>query len=91
MLAKRGIEVHASTICRWVQRYALQPAKRSAWGRSRLSSSWRVEETYGRARGCWKHLYRAIDKNGATLDCMLTDRRNTKAAKRFLGAALERS
>ena len=91
MLAERGIEVHASTICRWVQRYAPELDKRTAWYRSRLSFSWRVDETYVRVKGYWKYLYRAIDKNGATLDFMLTDRRNTKAAKRFLGAALKRS
>jgi transposase-like protein len=42
-------------------------------------------------KGRWKYLYRAIDKDGATLDFFLADRRNTKAAKRFLGAALRRS
>ena len=42
-------------------------------------------------KGRWKYLYRAIDKDGATLDFLLADRRNTKAAKRFLGAALKRS
>jgi transposase, IS6 family len=42
-------------------------------------------------KGRWKYLYRAIDKNGATLDFFLTDRRNTEAAKRFLGAAFKRS
>jgi transposase-like protein len=44
-----------------------------------------------RVKGRWKYLYRAIDKNGATLDCHLADRRNTKAAKRFLAAALKRN
>ena len=44
-----------------------------------------------RVKGRWKYLYRAIDKGGATLDFYLADRRNTKAAKRFLGAALKRS
>ena len=62
-----------------------------AWYRSRLSFSWRVDETYVRVKGRWKYLYRAIDKDGATLDFFLADRRNAKAAKRFLGAALKRS
>ena len=39
----------------------------------------------------WKYLYRAIDKDGATLDFYLADRRNAKAAKRFLAKALRRS
>ena len=38
------------------------------------------------------HLHRAIDKDGATLDFYLADRRNAKAAKRFLlTKALKRS
>src|SRR5512134_3458608 len=65
--------------------------RRSAWYRSRLSFSWRVDETYVRVKGRWKYLYRAIDKDGATLDFYLADRRNTKAAKRFLAKALRRS
>jgi transposase, IS6 family len=63
----------------------------SAWYRSRLSFSWRVDETYVRVKGRWKYLYRAIDKEGATLDFYLADRRNAKAAKRFLAKALRRS
>ena len=34
---------------------------------------------------------RAIDKDGAKLDFLLADRRNAKAAKRFLGGELKRS
>src|SRR5512135_2963896 len=65
--------------------------KRSAWYRSRLSFSWRVDETYVRVKGRWKYLYRAIDKEGATLDFYLADRRDAKAAGRFLAKALRRS
>ena len=42
-------------------------------------------------KGRWKYLYRAIDKEGETLDFYLADRRNAKAAKRFLAKALRRS
>jgi hypothetical protein len=38
--------------------------------------------------GKWKHLFRAIHKHGRLIDFMLTDRRNTAAAHRFLGKAL---
>jgi transposase-like protein len=36
----------------------------------------------------WKYLFRAVDKHGRLIDFMLTDRRNTRAAYRFLGKAL---
>jgi transposase, IS6 family len=91
MLRERGVAVDHTTLYRWTQRYAPELEKRTAWYRSRLSSSWRVDETYVRVKGRWKYLYRAIDKDGATLDFYLADRRNAKAAKRFLGAALKRS
>lgn len=91
LLAERGVDVDHTTIYRWVPRYAPEIEKRTAWCRSRVSFSWRVDETYVRVKGRWKYLHRAIDKEGSTLDFHLADRRNTKAAKRFLGAALERS
>ena len=91
MLGERGVDVDHTTIYRWVQRYAPELEKRSAWYQNRLSFSWRVDETYVKVKGKWKYLFRAIDKNGATLDFFLADRRNAKAAKRFLGKALRRS
>ena len=53
------------------------------------SSSWRVDETYVRVGGKWKYLFRAVDKQGRLIDFMLSDRRNTKAARRFLAKALK--
>ena len=38
--------------------------------------------------GKWAYLYRAVDKHGNTIDFSLSPRRNTAAAKRFLGKAL---
>ena len=90
-MGERGVAVDHTTVYRWTQRYAPELEKRSAWYRSRLSFSWRVDETYVRVKGRWKYLYRAIDKEGATLDFYLADRRNAKAAKRFLAKALRRS
>ncbi len=41
-----------------------------------------------KVRGQWAYLYRAIDKLGNTIDFYLSPTRNTAAAKRFLGKAL---
>jgi transposase-like protein len=41
-----------------------------------------------KVRGQWTHLYRALDKLGNTMDFYLSPTRNAKAAKRFLGKAL---
>ena len=47
-----------------------------------------MDETYVRVKGVWKYLYRAVDKHGKTLDFMLSERRNTAAAKKFFANAL---
>ena len=59
--------------------------------RSRLkptNDSWRVDETYVRVRGKWVYLYRAVDSSGATIDFLLSAKRDAAAAERFLAKAL---
>ena len=46
-----------------------------------------MDETYVKVRGVWKYLYRAVDKAGATVDFLLTAKRDGKAALRFLRKA----
>jgi hypothetical protein len=41
-----------------------------------------------KVRGKWSYLYRALDKEGNTIDFYLSPTRNAKAAKCFLGKAL---
>ena len=90
MLGERGVSVDHSTIYRWVQRYAPEIEKRLRWQwRGSRSTSWRVDETYVKVRGQWAYLYRAVDKDGNTIDFYLSATRNTAAAKRFLGKALQ--
>ncbi|CAI8709981.1 DDE_Tnp_IS240 domain-containing protein [Bacillus sp. IT-79MI2] len=39
-----------------------------------------MDETYIKVKGKWCYLYRAIDKEGQTLDVLLRKKRNTQAA-----------
>jgi transposase-like protein len=39
-------------------------------------------------KGEWKYLYRAVDKQGNTVDFLLTAKRDKKAAHRFLSKAI---
>jgi transposase, IS6 family len=41
-----------------------------------------------RVGGRWKYLFRVVDKHSQLIDFMLADRRNTRAAFRFLRKAL---
>jgi IS6 family transposase len=83
MAAERGFAVERSTICRWVQEYAPEIAKRVKPYLKNTCDSWKLDETYVKIKGIWHYIYRAIDKHGNTLDWMLSKRRNKQAAKRF--------
>src|SRR6202051_4937494 len=85
-LAERGLRADHVTVWRRVQRYAPELERRL---RSRLNStndSWCVDEI--RVKGKWVYLYRAVDSTGATIDFLLSARRDTPAAERFLAKAL---
>jgi IS6 family transposase len=47
-----------------------------------------VDETYVRVKGKWVYLYRAVDSSGATIDFLLSAKRDAAAAERFLAKAL---
>jgi transposase-like protein len=89
-MEERGVNVDHSTINRWVIKYSPQledefhRRKRPVW------VSWRMDETYLRVKGKWVYLYRAVDKFGKTIDFLLTQQRDKKAARRFLNKATGR-
>ena len=76
--------IHHTTIYRWVQQYGPELEKRCRRHLRPTNDSWQVDETYIEVKGEWKYLYRAVDSNGNTLDFVLTAKRDTAAAKRFL-------
>jgi transposase, IS6 family len=88
MMAERDLAVDHSTIGRWVLRYAPELLKRIRRELRPPNRSWRVDETYIRVAGAWTYLYRAVDSTGATIDFMLSPKRDLVAAKHFLQIAL---
>src|ERR687889_288125 len=88
LMAERNVSVDHVTIWRWVQRYAPELNRRCRPELRKTNRSWRVDETYLRVAGKWTYLYRAVDSTGATIDFLLSARRDAAAAKRFLQSAL---
>ena len=89
MVNERGLDVHHTTVFRWVQQYDPELDKRCRPHLRPTNDSWRVDETYIKIKGKDRYLYRAVDSTGQTLNFLLTAHRNATAAKRFLSQALK--
>lgn len=89
MMAERGICLAHTTVMRWIQRYVPEFEKR--WNRFARPAgrSWRVDETYVKIKGRWTYLYRAVDKEGKTVDFLLRAKRDVAAAKAFFRRAFK--
>ena len=84
MMVERGIKVSHTTIMRWVHQYAPELDKKIRRKLKHTGDSWKLDETYIKIKGKWKYLYRAVDKQGNTLDFYLSSHRDQLAAARFL-------
>ncbi len=89
MMRERGLLVDHSTVFRWVQRYAPQINKRIRPHLKMSGTSYRVDETYIKVGKTCKYLYRAVDKQGNTIEFMLSAKRDVSAAKRFFKKVMQ--
>ena len=87
LLAERGIEVDHVTVYRWVQRFTPLLAEAARPCRHRVGDRWQVDETYVKAAGRWRYVYRAIDQSGQVIDVFVSPRDST-AARRFFERAI---
>jgi putative transposase len=55
--------------------------------RGKAGRSWHVDETYLKVGGRWCYVYRAIDRSGALVDVLFSERRDTAAARAFFRSA----
>jgi putative transposase len=91
MMEERGVFVDHSSINRWAIRFLPLLEKVFRKHKRPVGGSWRMDETYIKVKGVWKYLYRAVDKEGKTVDFLLTARRDKAAALRFYEKAMKAS
>jgi putative transposase len=90
LMEARGVLLDHATMQRWVGKYsplldeAFHRRKRPVW------VSGRMDETSMKSKGQWYYLSRAVEKMGQTIDFLLTQQRDERAAKRFLTKAIRR-
>jgi len=83
IMAERGVKIDHSTLNRWVVKFSPLIVANAQARKKQTAASWRMDETYIKVRGTWTYLYRAVDRDGKTLDFMRSERRDTAAARRF--------
>ncbi len=88
LLSIRGVKVDHATIQRWVFKFTPLVEKQFRKRKKSVGKRWRMDETYIKVKGQWKYLYRAVDKQGNTIDFLLTKRRQRISAHKFLIKAI---
>jgi len=85
----RGVDVDHATLQRWVFKFSPLVERNMHKRKRQVSSSWRMDETYIKVGGKDRFLYRAVDKEGNTVDFLLTKRRQRMSVQSFLIKAIE--
>ena len=88
MMQERGIFVDHVTVHSWALKVLPVLAAGLRRRKRPVGQSWRMDETYIKVAGQWKYLYRAVDREGDTVDFLLTANRDLAAARRFLERAI---
>jgi len=83
MMSERGTSVDHLTVHRWAMKLLPVLEKLFRGHKRTVGKSWRMDETYIRVKGQWKYLYRAVDRDGNTVDFLLRARRDKHAAQRY--------
>ena len=91
IMQERGVFVDHSSINRWAIRFLPFLEKVFRKHKHPVGGSWRMDETFIKVKGAWKYLYRAVDKEGKTVDFLLTARRDKAATLRLLDKAMKAS
>ena len=89
MMAERGVAIDHSTIHRWAIKMLPVLAAVCRRRKRPVGRSWRMDETYVKVGGQWKYLYRAVDRDGDTIDFLLRAKRDHAAARAFFERAID--
>ena len=89
LLLERGVTVSYETVRRWCVKFGQQYANALRRRRPQPGDKWHLDEVFIKINGEQKYLWRAVDQDGAVLDILVQNRRDTAAARRFFRRLLK--
>jgi putative transposase len=84
----RGVSLDHSTILRWVYKFAPKIERNMHQIKYQVGDSCRMDETCIKVGREDRFLYRALDKEGNTVDLILTKRRQKMSTQKFFNKAI---
>jgi putative transposase len=90
MMAERGVFVRHSTLHCWSMDILPVLAPMFCRRKRPVGRSCRMDEAYVKAGGQWKYPYRAVDRDGNTIDFLLRAKRDHSAVRAFFERAIDR-
>lgn len=92
ILHERGIDICHETVRYWWNKFGALFAKNLKKTSLHSPSNWRwhIDEVFVKINGEMHYLWRAVDHEGAVLDCYVSKRRNRKAALKVLKKLMSR-
>ncbi|MBA4310657.1 MAG: IS6 family transposase [Chlorobiaceae bacterium] len=91
LLSERGLSVDHATVNRWVVKHSPTLESKFRNTKNVVGKSCKMDETYIKVKGRWVYYYRAVDKEGQTIDFFLSKTRDSKAALSFFQKAITSS
>jgi transposase-like protein len=89
-LAERGIDVTYETIRQWGIEFGPAIARDLRSRRPRPHSRWHMDEMFVSIGGKRLYRWRAVDREGEVLDCLVQSRRNKRAATKLMRKLLKK-
>jgi putative transposase len=89
LLFVRGIIVTYEAIRKWCRKFGQQYAHQLRHRRPRPGDKWHLDEVFLTINGQRQYLWRGVDQEGNILDILVQQRRDTKAAKKFVRKLLK--
>ena len=91
MMFERGIVVSYETIRKWCAKFGPAYAATLRRRQPRPGDKWHLDEVFIKVNGETRYLWRAVDADGAVLDILLQNRRDTAAARRFFRTLMKKT